>query len=480
MAADNEPAQPKPEKAASSAGNAPAGTEELKTSRNIPNNAKSANNDNNNNAASNSKNIADNDSVSSSYDSGSNADTPTAKAATIPASTPTPTNANLIVNYLPNSLSDAEFLGIFEKIGPVLSAKIMRNKMTGYSYGYGFVAFADAADAAAAIRSLDGAQLQHKRLKVAYCRRGGGRSGGDNSSGGDEIKNANLFIANLPLNFTEDELERVFGASGEIVRSKILVDHATGVSKGCGFVLFSKTAEADEAVAKLNGRILDLPGFCFTHPLVVKKAKDENRPNAAAAAATAAAHYGGGGGGGGYSTAYRSTPVHVIHHHYNAAAAAKDKEGVEGGTDGELVPRFKTYDSGAAAAAGVSAAPASSSSPPGHALYVYGIGSLATELDLYALFAPFGAIVKVFVVREAATRAGKGFGFVTFGDYRDACLAVQTLNGYPFHKNSMRPLQVSFKTQRSLSSSSTVTAGASETAKVGHHYPPHHPPHSPQ
>ena len=68
-------------------------------------------------------------------------------------------------------------------------------------------------------------------------------------SAGDEIKNANVFIANLPKTVDEEQLKSMFAPYGEIIRSKILVDHQTGVSKGCGFILFSKTSEADWAIS---------------------------------------------------------------------------------------------------------------------------------------------------------------------------------------------------------------------------------------
>lgn len=309
---------------------------------------------------------------------------------------------------------------------------------------------------------MDGAQLHHKRLKVAYCRRGTGENGAA------EIKNANLFIANLPGYFTEDQLEAAFGKFGDIVRSKILYDHVTGASKGCGFVLFAKTAEADAALAALHGQILDIPGCLFTHPLIVKKAKDENRASHAASASAGLPQ----------SSTQRSRPIHVVHHY-----ATKEKEGYVVDPNGNTVAatgvrRFPSPADPAAsmAATGVAAAPigdaaATASAPVGHTLYVYGIGSLATELDLYALFAPFGAIVKVYVMRDPASRTGKGFGFVTYGDYHDACLAVQTLNGYPFHKNSMRPLQVSFKTAKSSTTTTTMTTtatyGASSALPAG-------------
>ena len=47
----------------------------------------------------------------------------------------------------------------------------------------------------------------------------------------------------------EEQLKSMFAPYGEIIRSKVLVDHNTGVSKGCGFILYSKTAEADWAIS---------------------------------------------------------------------------------------------------------------------------------------------------------------------------------------------------------------------------------------
>merc|ERR1712135_11175 len=105
---------------------------------------------------------------------------------------------NLIVNYIPNDLSDEQFHDIFSKIGPVRSAKIMRNQQTGYSFGYGFIKYTKPSDAQRAIAELNGYHIQNKKLKVAPCRRG---------EGGEDIKNANLYVANIPKHYTEDELK---------------------------------------------------------------------------------------------------------------------------------------------------------------------------------------------------------------------------------------------------------------------------------
>jgi DNA-directed RNA polymerase subunit RPC12/RpoP len=95
-------------------------------------------------------------------------------------------------------------------------------------------------------------------------------------------------------------------------------------------------------------------------------------------------------------------------------------------------------------------APAMANDPNiGHTLFVYNIGAETTEIDLYTLFGPFGAIIKVHIQRDLSTGAEKDLGVVTFGDYNDASLAVQAMNGYPCEKNALKPLQVFFKTNKS-------------------------------
>ena len=66
--------------------------------------------------------------------------------------------------------------------------------------------------------------------------------------GPEAIKNANLFVGNLPLSWKEVDLERTFKLHGKVIKCKVLIDQLTGVSRGCGFVLYSKTSEAEKAI----------------------------------------------------------------------------------------------------------------------------------------------------------------------------------------------------------------------------------------
>lgn len=346
--------------------------------------------------------------------------------------------SNLIVNYIPNDLSDEDFHDLFSKIGPIYSAKIMRNKATGYSFGYGFVNFLKAEDAQKAIDELNGHQIQNKRLKVAPCRRG---------EGGDEIKNANLYVANLPKELSEEELRAMFEEFGEIIRTKILVDQTTDASKGCGFILFSKTSEADAAITAMHGQALE----GAPNPLTVKRAKEDQNKHSQ---------------GMGIMGGPPQQSVHIIHHYApfegpggNGAGPGPGMAGMGGQNGGPMrnaISKPQRYNPMAAQASygsgfGATGAPPmtiSTDGSVGHTIFVYNIGAEASEIDMYTLFGPFGAIVKVHIQRDMQAGTGKGFGFVTFGDYNDASLAIQSMNGFPYEKNGFKPLQVSFKTSK--------------------------------
>merc|ERR550519_3339822 len=148
---------------------------------------------------------------------------------------------NLIINYLPQAMTDNELYSMFITVGPIVSAKIMRDRSSGYSYGYGFVHFQLPDDAAKAIATLNGLQVSNKRIKVSYSR--------PNTA---DIKDTNLYVGNVPQGVTEEDLESVFGQYGNLLTKKLLRDQG-GKNKGIAFVRYSKKSEAEEAMSELNG-----------------------------------------------------------------------------------------------------------------------------------------------------------------------------------------------------------------------------------
>lgn len=76
---------------------------------------------------------------------------------------------NLMVNYIPTTVDEIQLRQLFEMYGPVESAKIVLDRDSRSSRGYGFVKYRFALSAVNAIQYLNGYPLMNKRLKVAYA-----------------------------------------------------------------------------------------------------------------------------------------------------------------------------------------------------------------------------------------------------------------------------------------------------------------------
>ena len=63
-----------------------------------------------------------------------------------------------------------------------------------------------------------------------------------------------LFVGNLSFNTTSAELESLFSEVGTCESAAVITDRDTGRSRGFGFVEMGSAAEAEKAIAALNGR----------------------------------------------------------------------------------------------------------------------------------------------------------------------------------------------------------------------------------
>ena len=93
----------------------------------------------------------------------------------------------LFVAGLSNDLDDVDLKEMFELYGDVTSAKVILDRETGKSRGFGFVDMPDSNDAKQAIETLDGAGLRGKKMSVkeADAQQAQGGGGGGFRSGGD-------------------------------------------------------------------------------------------------------------------------------------------------------------------------------------------------------------------------------------------------------------------------------------------------------
>lgn len=321
---------------------------------------------------------------------------------------------NLIVNYLPQTMTQEEIRALFSSIGEVESCKLIRDKPTGnlksfsgQSLGYGFVNYKCSRDAEKAIHTLNGLRLQNKTIKVSIAR-----------PSCESIKGANLYISGLPKSLTQLDLEQMFSDCGEIITSRILYDQNTGLSKGVGFIRFDQRIEAERAIQKLNGTIPD----GATEPITVKFANSpSSNKNAVLTPLTLAPYL--------PQTRRLLGPIH--HPSSRFRFSPMDTGSLLGANT--IIPTAATASSG------------NTINGAGWCLFVYNLAPETEDSTLWQLFGPFGAVQNVKVIRDFQTQKCKGFGFVTMTNYDEALVAIQSLNGFALGN---RVLQVSFKTNK--------------------------------
>ncbi|XP_052121033.1 ELAV-like protein 3 isoform X5 [Frankliniella occidentalis] len=353
---------------------------------------------------------------------------------------------NLIVNYLPQTMTQEEIRSLFSSIGEVESCKLIRDKVTdtGQSLGYGFVNYHRPEDAEKAINTLNGLRLQNKTIKVSFAR-----------PSSEAIKGANLYVSGLPKSMTQQDLENLFSPYGRIITSRILCDNMSVrqfvsgsdnvpcLSKGVGFIRFDQRMEAERAIQELNGTVPK----GSTEPITVKFANNPSNNNkampplAAYLAPQAARRFGG--------------PMHHPTGRFSSGlGSGKSFLGANSQSTGKTMLAINKglqsrYSPLAGDLLGQSMLPGNSMSGSGWCIFVYNLAPETEENVLWQLFGPFGAVQSVKVIRDLQTNKCKGFGFVTMTNYDEAVVAIQSLNGYTLGN---RVLQVSFKTNKSKTS----------------------------
>ena len=83
----------------------------------------------------------------------------------------------------------------------------------------------------------------------------------------------NIYVSNLSLNIQDKDLNGFFSEYGEVTSAKVILDKATNVSRGFGFVEMADEEASKKAIAGLDGSTQD------GRTIKVSKAKErEDRP----------------------------------------------------------------------------------------------------------------------------------------------------------------------------------------------------------
>uniref|UniRef100_A0A803PTA3 RRM domain-containing protein n=1 Tax=Cannabis sativa TaxID=3483 RepID=A0A803PTA3_CANSA len=152
----------------------------------------------------------------------------------------------------------------------VRGAKVVTDPNTGRSKGYGFVKFSDETErnramsemngvycstrpmriSAATPKKTTGFQQPYTAAKAAYPLSAYSTPTAPVLSADYDANNTTIFVGNLDQNITEEELKQTFLQFGEIVYVKI------PAGKGCGFIQFGIRTSAEEAIQKMQGKMI--------------------------------------------------------------------------------------------------------------------------------------------------------------------------------------------------------------------------------
>jgi RNA recognition motif-containing protein len=98
---------------------------------------------------------------------------------------------NIYVSNLSFNVQDEDLKSYFADYGEVTSAKVINDKETGRSRGFGFVEMSDDAAAQKAIAELDGATVDGRAIKVSVAKPREERSGSGGNNNRRSFSNSN-------------------------------------------------------------------------------------------------------------------------------------------------------------------------------------------------------------------------------------------------------------------------------------------------
>ncbi|CAM9180331.1 unnamed protein product, partial [Discosporangium mesarthrocarpum] len=145
----------------------------------------------------------------------------------------TPEECNLFVGDLARNLTEEKLQDAFQQFGKVLSVSIKRDRTTGKNLGYGFVKLSSHKEAVEAKKSMQGADLGGRCVRVGWAQ-----------------KNTSLYVGGLEAGVTEEALTKEFSRFGPLEKELTSIKP----NGKFGFVKFRYRVHAENAKRELNNR----------------------------------------------------------------------------------------------------------------------------------------------------------------------------------------------------------------------------------
>ncbi|KAG5507979.1 hypothetical protein GH5_07031 [Leishmania sp. Ghana 2012 LV757] len=164
----------------------------------------------------------------------------------------TPSSTNLFVRYLPREVDDNLLREIFSVFGNITSSMVMRDIHSGQSLGTAFVRYEEHEEALRALRDAHGMPLFGKTVSVQWAK----QQHDGTPAGSDRLKMNKLFLRNVPLEVTEEDLVDLVGSHGSVVKVTMHNDTAPLVDsmerRRIAFITFEHYGAAEAALRAVH------------------------------------------------------------------------------------------------------------------------------------------------------------------------------------------------------------------------------------
>lgn len=190
---------------------------------------------------------------------------PSAKKPKTGASGEPSNSANLFVGNLSWNVDEEWLHQEFQSFGEIAAVRLITDRDSGRSRGYGYVEFTNAADAKSAYEAKKDTEMDGRKINLDYANPrpvdGGQANGGRDRaqararSYGDQLSTESdtLFVGNIAFGAGQDDLRDLFQDKGSIMGVRLPTDPNSGRPKGYGYVQFSSVEEARQALTDLQG-----------------------------------------------------------------------------------------------------------------------------------------------------------------------------------------------------------------------------------
>lgn len=320
---------------------------------------------------------------------------------------------NIFVNNLNESIDNKQLYDTFSVFGNILSCKVVCDKETGLSKGYGYVHYETSEAAKAAIKKLDGKFVDTQEVQVVEFMSRGARPG--------QNEFTNLYVKNIPYEWDDAKFNEEFSKYGEIISASI--------SQGIRPKRKTKKAPKKEEVKEEDAKEGDAPAEAEGDAEEAAPAEEKTEEPQEEEPKEEAPPQKGSLGFGFVNFAEHDCAVAAIH--------ALNGLEVETVADGETIKQElfvgraqKKSERERELRAKFEAEKMDRISKfQGVNLYVKNLDEAVTDDMLRDEFATIGTITSARVMKDLKTGRSKGFGFVCFSTPEEATRAINEMNG---------------------------------------------------